>query len=383
MKRQFFLTLVFSVLLLFALNLQGDISYTNHPLVGVANSSFTKYVNTQTGEETWYRDWLNGTVTVYVSADMEGVGQGQGTLTNISIMGNSIATWDGSVSDAGSASSNGSWSSGTGTARSHYNVSIPDNASDGDTWSWSAGGSTTIWPWEWHETVSWGVNVSIPTGASGRYTTTGGWVKGTTITRSANSASGTITLNIVYTGGDDDSDDDDSDSSSSTGCTTSTNADYCDDQGSCSVGSGPGVPGPVCGENYCCCSSYDDSGSDPGSESDGPGDDGCTTSTSADWCDDQGSCSVGSGPGVPGPVCGENYCCCSPSDSSNTGSPPADGNTGSNNGNSGSSNGQSGFGCSNDPDNDWCSDDGTCLQPSGSGVPSPDCGHNYCCCSAY
>ena len=37
---------------------------------------------------------------------------------------------------------------------------------------------------------------------------------------------------------------------------------------------------------------------------------GCGQSTSANWCNDQGSCSVGSGPGVPGPQCGQNYCCC-------------------------------------------------------------------------
>lgn len=42
-------------------------------------------------------------------------------------------------------------------------------------------------------------------------------------------------------------------SGSSTGCSNNETYNYCNDQGSCSVGSGPGVPGPQCGENYCCC----------------------------------------------------------------------------------------------------------------------------------
>jgi hypothetical protein len=83
MKQRFFSTLLFSVLFLFALTLRGDISYTSSPSVGTDFSSFTKYVDVVTGAESWYRDWIGGTVTVYVSADMEGVGQGQGTLTNI------------------------------------------------------------------------------------------------------------------------------------------------------------------------------------------------------------------------------------------------------------------------------------------------------------
>ena len=199
MKQRFFSTLLFSVLFLFALNLQGDISYTSKPSVSCWPSSFTKYVDIVTGESTWYYDWVSGTATVSVSAGMSGVGQGQGTLTNISIMGKPpIGTWQDKESDAGTANPDGSWSSGTGSASASYSESIPDTAEDGDSWSWSAGGSTTIWPWEWHETTAWGVNVSVPAGVSGRYTTTGGWQKGTTVSRSAPGRSGSITLDIDY-----------------------------------------------------------------------------------------------------------------------------------------------------------------------------------------
>ena len=167
MKRRFFSTLLFSVLLLFALNLRGDISYTSQPSVGVANSSFTKYIDILTGAESWYRDWLNGIVTVYVSAGMDGVGQGQGTLTNISILGNSIGTYQSKPSDAGTKDPNGSWSSGMGSASAQYPASIPPDADEDASYLWSSGGYTVVWPWEWHETTSWGVNINIPTGVSG------------------------------------------------------------------------------------------------------------------------------------------------------------------------------------------------------------------------
>ena len=351
MKQRIFSTLLFSVLLLFALNLQGHISYTSNPSVGVDHSSFTKYKDVVTGAESWYRGWLNGTVTVYVSAGMSGVGEGQGTLTGISIFGNSIGTHQDGVDTAGSTNTNGSWSSGTGTADAEYSVSLPDSDVDGKSWSWSSGGSTSIWPKEWHESVTVGGRVQIPSGVSGSYSTTGSWQNGTSITRSANSGSGTITLSVRYkcsacsSYGDTASavcgsgagvscpssscscsgaSDDDDDGSSSSGCGQSTNANYCNDQGSCSAGSNPGVPSTDCGENYCCCPGSttpptitpSSSGSTPPSSGSGSGSGGsssspgCGQSAYYDWCNDAGSCSVGSGAGVPGPECGENYCCC-------------------------------------------------------------------------
>ena len=53
--------------------------------------------------------------------------------------------------------------------------------------------------------------------------------------------------------------------------------------------------------------------------------------------------------------------------------------SGSGNG-SGSDSQGSGPGCSNDPDHDWCTDDGACSTRSGSGVPG-ECGHDWCCCA--
>jgi hypothetical protein len=93
------------------------------------------------------------------------------------------------------------------------------------------------------------------------------------------------------------------------GCGQSEYADYCNDQGNCTTRSGPGVPGE-CGENYCCCAP---SGSPYYGESDESGNSntyGCGQSEYADYCNDQGNCTIGSSPGVLSDECGENYCCC-------------------------------------------------------------------------
>lgn len=63
---------------------------------------------------------------------------------------------------------------------------------------------------------------------------------------------------------------------------------------------------------------FDSSGSGNGSSSGNSGDSGnsgnsnpgCSNVSGWNYCNDQGSCSVGSGSGVPGPQCGHNWCCC-------------------------------------------------------------------------
>ena len=98
---------------------------------------------------------------------------------------------------------------------------------------------------------------------------------------------------------------------------------------------------------------------------------GCSNNPLYNYCTDTGSCTTRSGSGIPG-ECGHNYCCCAPA-----GSPTYNGgNTGNNNGGSSGS----GSGCANNPNHNYCTDTGSCTTGSGPGVPSPDCGHNYCCC---
>ena len=115
---------------------------------------------------------------------------------------------------------------------------------------------------------------------------------------------------------------------------------------------------------------------------------GCSNNPLYNYCTDNGTCTTRSPSGVPG-ECGHNYCCCAPA-----GSPTYNGgNTGSNNGgsssegssssSSSSGSSSSGYGCSNNETYNYCTDTGSCSTRSSSGVPGPDCGHNYCCCAPY
>jgi hypothetical protein len=67
-----------------------------------------------------------------------------------------------------------------------------------------------------------------------------------------------------------------------------------------------------CGGDGCNCNHSSTSSTDPPSGNPDPpsSSSGCSQHTSVDYCNDKGTCTVGSGSGVPGPICGENYCCC-------------------------------------------------------------------------
>lgn len=81
-----------------------------------------------------------------------------------------------------------------------------------------------------------------------------------------------------------------------------------------------------CGGDGCNCNHSSTSSTDPPSGNPDPpsSSSGCSQHTSVDYCNDQGTCTVGSGSGVPGPICGENYCCCP---SRNGSTPPSGGST--------------------------------------------------------
>ena len=445
MKRRFFSILVFSVLFLFVLNLKGDIDYTSNPVVGIDNSSFTKWVDVPTGEETWGYTW-GRTAHIFVSAGMKGVGEGQGTLTNISIPGilrTPLGTYQDKEDKAGTTDENGhgSYNPGDGIVDTTYPVSLAPDAKDGDSWDWSSGGYTVIWPWEWHKTTAWGVQVSIPGNVAGRYTTAGGWQKGTTIRRDATGNSGSITVNFKYkcsgciSEGDAPSDvcagsemitcerscgceGESADSGSGYGCSQSDYYDWCNDAGTCSVGSSYGVPGPECGQNYCCCD-HNDSGSGSVSGLSGPSsalagesvtiglstntafsqvywyvagpgasglgshietDTGGSSSTTESFTYTFGSSDSGdyvitayiynytdpSSYDVPSTYELSHTVSVSHSDSGSGGSTAPS---------------NSGSGCFESVFGDYCNAWGSCSVNSAPGVRSPSCGENWCCCS--
>ena len=54
MKRRFFSTLLLAFLFLFALNLRGDVSWENDPMITSFPTAFTKYIDILSGEVRWY-----------------------------------------------------------------------------------------------------------------------------------------------------------------------------------------------------------------------------------------------------------------------------------------------------------------------------------------
>ena len=165
-------------------------------------STFTKYVDIVSGESNWYYPWIGGTASVYVSADLSGVGHGVATLKNVSLMGEGpFVTWGGTNKHFGTKNTDGSWTSGTANVSVEKSADIPNNASDGDSWSWSAGGGSGITPtpYGWQESTSQGWTISFPAGVSGRFTTTGSWQPGASLPpRTALAKSGTHTLDIRW-----------------------------------------------------------------------------------------------------------------------------------------------------------------------------------------
>ena len=122
------------------------------------------------------------------------------------------------------------------------------------TYKWDASGSIKLVPVYW----KWRLSLPFPGGT---------WEEASSIHHSTKTAStggswtvarNWTTLNRASPGNRSGSG-----GSSSSGCANNETYNYCDDQGSCSVGSGSGVPGPVCGHNYCCCTPGSNTGSTP------------------------------------------------------------------------------------------------------------------------
>ena len=201
MKSRFFSTLLFFVLLLFALNLQGDVSYKQEPMITSFPLTFTKYIDILSEEVSWRHGNM---AHVAVSAELEGLGYAFATLKNVYLMGKGSRAVYGNPEkfSFGTKDHNGhgSWESGTNWASAIRKVEIPAKAKDGDSWSWGAGGLSEISPtqYEWRESTSWGVNISIPKGITGRYTTTGSWGEGSLPVMTATAKSGTHTLEVKH-----------------------------------------------------------------------------------------------------------------------------------------------------------------------------------------
>ena len=319
--------------------------YAHNPFTTLDHTPFSKFLEgtsaaitcnfegrTFTRTRYYYSDgylhstaWYPSITTPSMKIESKGHGLG---FAQVKLYGNIDGKSVGNANDWGPAIEIGLYTPGIPAALYAHDVDVnashsgTSTTNDG-THHWDGSGTIQYTPYYYK------VRASLPKGVSGT------WENGATWSTSDSKPDGSweITYNTEtlsypkYPGsqppnGDSPSDDDDS---PSWGCAQSPNGNWCDDDGTCTSSSGAGVPGPDCGQNWCCCRSYNNGGSggstpptDSGSGDSTPPTDsgsgdsnsGCAQNPNADYCDDQGSCTVGSPSGVPGPECGENNCCC-------------------------------------------------------------------------
>ena len=162
--------------------------------------------------------------------------------------------------------------------------------------------------------------------------------------------------------------------SSSYGCSYNSEYDYCTDTGTCGSWTDSSTNG-LCGHRWCQCPSSSNSGTSGNTNSNtiistntGTSSNGCDYNAEYDYCSDTGSCTTTSDSTSNG-VCGHRYCLCANSNGSSTSGDGDDEGTTANT-----------YGCGQSEYADYCNDQGSCTIGSSSGVPSEECGENYCCC---
>ena len=194
MKKRFLFSLVLFSVFVLALGLFAEMSFRVDPVISDgSHDECTKYIDVVTGAERW-----SGTqVAVVVAGKMDGLGQGQGTLKNVTILGKTYATYQDKPEDVGTKNDYGQWTAGSdkSVGAAKY-ADVPTNRVG--TYSWSSGGEITLRPSVWKESISIGGRINIPIGVSGTFSTSGTWDFGTSTTRSAARASGTHTVSFKY-----------------------------------------------------------------------------------------------------------------------------------------------------------------------------------------
>ena len=198
MKKQLISSLILISLVLLAVGIHANISFNSSSTVPVISDGgydeFVKYIDVVTGEVTWGQR----RAYVVVAAWADGVGEGQGTLGPVTILGQTYATYQDTPDTVGSTSPSGSWTAGTKeSVGAQMYKDVPDTKGS---YSWSASGNVKLTPHVWQESVSIGGAIRWPIGVQGTFTTSGTWkLEGnSSTTRSAAAASGTHTVKFQY-----------------------------------------------------------------------------------------------------------------------------------------------------------------------------------------
>lgn len=253
-----------------------DLKFTSNPTI---SCNIDGYVFTHTREtysdgviytDGWWRNPQDPSVSM--SAEAHGVG-----WAHILFYGNIDGSSHGDAKNTTSEQL-GSWVGfaplGVGANTHPISAGFTDEFNRSyKTYRWNASGSIKLVPWYW----KWRLSGIMPGGSwepapsdfhtTQQASTSGAWIveqNWTTLRRSSpgsssssSSSTGSSNTGSSNTGssntGSSNTGSSNTGGSSSPSCSQSWFEDYCDDLGSCTVGSGSGVPGPQCGENHCCC----------------------------------------------------------------------------------------------------------------------------------
>lgn len=121
-------------------------------------------------------------------APIKGLGIGEGTLAPVTILGETVATYqDGTQSFGTKSNVTGKYSSETGNVRTFIPRYVKETERRTRIY-WAAEGYVTITPYVWQESVSIGGAVRIPLSFQGTYTTTGTWKIGNSATSTTRAA---------------------------------------------------------------------------------------------------------------------------------------------------------------------------------------------------
>ncbi len=202
--KSFYTIFFISVLLLsFGTFAEANINY--YPTDAIpeitGSGSFEMEQEITTGKRRWkVAGGPEASITISVSA--YGLGYGQGTLTSITILGQTFPQYEDPAIEVGSKTSKGKWVKGTNTIKTVISRPLAGAMPGGeDSYDWEAEGQVVLTPYAWKESVTAGGGLRWPLQIQGTFSTTGTWEGQTSkdITRSAASGTtGAHDLKLTY-----------------------------------------------------------------------------------------------------------------------------------------------------------------------------------------
>ncbi len=151
------------------------------PIIFGNDDTFRMKENIRTGKKQWMDD--DPDVSVVVAAWVYGLGIGQGTLENVTILGKNFPMYQDPTKDVGRAwieKGKGKWDKGSaptavGAVFSRKLKDVPEHELK-NSYDWNAEGKITLTPKAWEKTVNQTVSLSWPISVRGTYGSSGKWI---------------------------------------------------------------------------------------------------------------------------------------------------------------------------------------------------------------